>query len=71
LTARVSEKSGADFFEVAIDPAPKLDPTVAPRFTAKQGQYPAYIYRYTKIHRVAPAESGLERCFRVSPPSIH
>jgi hypothetical protein len=27
-------------------------------FTAKQGQYLAFIYYYTKIHGVAPAEAG-------------
>ena len=40
-------------------------------FTRKQGQYLAFIYNYTKIHRQAPAESDLERYFRVSPPAIH
>jgi DNA-binding MarR family transcriptional regulator len=50
---------------------PKLDPTVTPPFTAKQGQYLAFIYYYTKIHRRPPAESDLQYCFRVSPPAIH
>ncbi|MGA2118091.1 MAG: hypothetical protein ABSH56_25480 [Bryobacteraceae bacterium] len=71
LKVRVVESFGEDAFEVSIDPAPKLDPAVAPRFTAKQGQYLAFIYNYTKIHRQAPAEADLERYFRVSPPSIH
>lgn len=71
LKVRIYEDFGEDAFEVTIDPAPKLDPAVAPSFTPKQGQYLAYIYNYTKIHRVAPAESDLERYFRVSPPSIH
>ena len=31
----------------------------------------AFIYNYTKIHGRAPAESDLERYFRVSPPAIH
>jgi len=65
------ESSGEDAFEVSIDPAPKLDPSVAPRFTAKQGQYLAFLYNYTKINGQAPAESDLERYFRVSPPAIH
>jgi hypothetical protein len=68
---RVFESFGEDCFEVSIETAPKLDPTVAPRFTAKQGQYLAFIYNYTKIHRRAPAEADLEHYFRVSPPSIH
>ncbi len=71
LKVRVSESFGEDAFAVSIDPAPKLDPSIAPSFTAKQGQYLAFIYNYTKIHRQAPAESDLERYFQVSPPSIH
>jgi repressor LexA len=62
---------GEDAFEVSIDPAPKLDPSVAPPFTAKQGQYLAFIHNYTKIHRCPPAESDLQYYFRVSPPAIH
>jgi hypothetical protein len=41
-------------------------------FTAKQGQYLAFIfYYYTKIHAIAPAESDKQNYFGVSPPSIH
>lgn len=71
LHVRVLESPVKDAFEVSIDPAPKLDPSVVPSFTAKQGQYLAFIYNYTKIHRQAPAEADLERHFRVSPPAIH
>lgn len=39
--------------------------------TQKQGQYPAFIFHYTKVHREAPAESDMQRYFRVSPPSVH
>ena len=38
-------------------------------FTAKQGQYLAFIFYYTKIHGFAPAE--FEKYFGVSPPSVH
>jgi hypothetical protein len=71
LRVGVFESFGEDAFVVSIDLAPKLDPLVAPRFTAKQGQYLAFIYNYTKIHRQAPAESDLERHFGVSPPAVH
>lgn len=71
LTVRVFDSFGEAAFEVRIDPAPKLDPSIAPSFTAKQGQYLAFIYSYIKIHRQAPAESDLEWYFRVSPPAIH
>ena len=40
-------------------------------FTVKQGQYLAFIYYYTKIHRMAPAESDFQRFFRVTPPVVH
>jgi hypothetical protein len=71
LRVGVFESFGEDAFLVSIDLAPKADPSVAPRFTAKQGQYLAFIYNYSKIHRRAPAESDLERYFEVSPPSVH
>ena len=71
LKVEVFESFGEDAFAVSIDPAPKLDPSVAPSFTSKQGQYLAFIYNYTKIHGQAPAETDLERYFRVSPPAVH
>ena len=40
-------------------------------YTATQGQYLAFIYYYTKIHGVPPAEADMQRYFRVSPPAIH
>jgi repressor LexA len=40
-------------------------------YTAKQGQYLAFIYFYTKIHGLAPAESDMQKYFKVSPPSVH
>ena len=71
LTVRMHDRSGEDAFEVAIDPEPDLDPAAAPSFTPKQGQYLAFLYHYSKIHRRAAAESDLERYFRVSAPSVH
>ena len=40
-------------------------------YTEKQGQYLAFIYYYTKIHGMPPAESDLQRFFRVTPPVVH
>ena len=40
-------------------------------YTAKQGQYLAFIFYYTKIHGSAPAESDMQNYFKVSPPSVH
>jgi hypothetical protein len=40
-------------------------------FTAKQGQYLAYIDAYTRVHRRPPAEWEMQRHFGVTPPSVH
>ena len=36
-------------------------------FTAKQAQYLAYIHLYTRLHRRSPAETDMQKYFRVSP----
>jgi hypothetical protein len=43
----------------------------AKTFTAKQGQYLAFIHLYTRLHRRPPAETDMQEYFRVSPPSVH
>jgi DNA-binding MarR family transcriptional regulator len=40
-------------------------------FTVKQGQYLAFIYAYTKVLGRPPAETDMQRKFRVSAPSVH
>ncbi len=40
-------------------------------FTAKQGQYLAFIWAYSQINRRAPAEADFQRYFRVTAPSVH
>jgi DNA-binding MarR family transcriptional regulator len=40
-------------------------------FTAKQGQYLAFIHAYTKLNRRPPAEADMQRFFAVTPPSVH
>ncbi len=42
-----------------------------PKYTYKQGQYLAFIYYYTKIHRCPPAETDMQRYFKVTPPTVH
>lgn len=44
---------------------------MAAEFTAKQGQYLAFIYYYTKLNRRPPAQTDIQRFFGVSPPSVH
>ncbi len=71
LSVRIRDSFGEDAFDVAIKKAPALDPAAKPSFTARQGQYLAYIHYYSKIHRRAPSEADLQEFFRVSPPSVH
>ena len=42
-----------------------------PAYTQKQGQYLAFIYNYTKINGIAPAEADLQRYFKTTPPTVH
>ncbi len=42
-----------------------------PRYTALQGQYLAFIYYYTKIHKRPPAELDMQLYFGVTAPSVH
>jgi repressor LexA len=39
--------------------------------TKKQGQYLAFLHYYMKLNGRPPAESEMERHFKVSPPSVH
>src|SRR5215208_5883879 len=39
-------------------------------FTDRQGQYLAFIDAYTRVHGRPPAETDMQRHFRVSPPSV-
>jgi repressor LexA len=41
------------------------------RPSEKQGQYLAFIYYYTKIHREAPSEAEMQCYFGVTPPAVH
>ena len=42
-----------------------------PRFTAKQGQYLAFIHAYKRLLGRSPAEAEMQRFFQVTPPSVH
>ena len=43
----------------------------ATKYTHQQGQYLAFIYYYTKIHGVPPAEAEMRQYFGVTPPTVH
>lgn len=40
-------------------------------YTEKQGQYLAFIFYYTKINGIPPAQIDLQRYFSVTPSTIH
>ena len=40
-------------------------------FTTKQGQYLSFIFYYTKINGIPPAESDFQRYFEVTPATVH
>lgn len=42
-----------------------------PKYTGKQGQYLAFIYHYSEVHRYPPAEANMAEYFRVTPPTVH
>jgi len=42
-----------------------------PTFTARQGQFLAYIHQYSMLNGCAPAEADMQRFFQVTPPSVH
>lgn len=71
LKVHAFDNFGESSFEVTITPAPRLDPSAPPSFTAKQGQYLAFIFYYSKIHGIAPSESDMQKFFNVTPPSVH
>jgi hypothetical protein len=71
LKVSVYDSFGEEASRVRIDPAPKLNPPVAPPFAKKQGRYLAFIYNYSEIHGRSPAEMDLQQYFQTRPPSIH
>jgi repressor LexA len=40
-------------------------------YTARQGQYLAFIHYYTKLRGQPPAEADMQQHFKVSPPTVH
>ena len=44
---------------------------MAPPYTPRQGQFLAFIYYYTKLNGLPPAEHEIARHFGISPPAAH
>jgi repressor LexA len=45
--------------------------TTAPSYTDKQGQYLAFVHTYTVLHGRPPAQTDMQRYFKVTAPSVH
>jgi hypothetical protein len=41
------------------------------KFSARQGQFLAFIHRYCELHGRAPAEAEIQDFFEISPPSVN
>lgn len=52
-------------------PRKTADATATRGFTTLQGQYLAFIYAYSTIHRRPPAQADMQAFFQVTPPSVH
>lgn len=42
-----------------------------PSYTARQGQFLAYLHHYRIVNGCAPSEADMQRFFQVTPPSVH
>ena len=59
------------FMDILDHTADPVSSRPAPRFTAKQGQYLAFIHTYALLYREPPAEADFQRFFQVTPPTVH
>jgi repressor LexA len=41
------------------------------KYTPKQGQYLSFIYYFTRLNVIPPAEADMQRYFKTSPPTVH
>lgn len=48
-----------------------VDGKITASYTARQGQFLAFIHQYTKVNGQPPAEADMQRYFKVSPPAVH
>jgi len=56
---------------VALRVLDRSPPISAPRFTSRQGQFLAFIRRYTERYGQPPAEADMARHFMIWPESAH
>jgi repressor LexA len=48
-----------------------MNDRVTASYTARQGQYLAFIHYYTKLNGQPPAEADMQRRFMAAPPTVH
>lgn len=53
------------------DPHGRSEVRMSSKYTPRQGQFLAFIYYYTKIHRCSPSELDMREYFQISAPAIH
>lgn len=56
---------------VGGDKRPPSEASAAPKATARQGQFLAFIHYYTKLNGRPPAEADMQRYFGATPPAVH
>jgi SOS-response transcriptional repressor LexA len=74
VRSEISELTGLSLsfsFFVAAGRGMGSSHTMAAEYTPRQGQFLAFIYYDTKLNGVPPAESDMQRYFRVSAPAVH
>ena len=49
----------------------KVGNRVTASYTARQGQYLAFIHCYTKLNGQPPSEADMQRHFMTTPPTVH
>jgi Mn-dependent DtxR family transcriptional regulator len=52
-------------------PRKPAEATTSSEYTDLQGQYLAFIYAYSTIHRRPPAQADMQAFFQVTAPSVH
>jgi hypothetical protein len=65
------QKAGNSEFNEVETSVFMVNDKVTASYTARQGQFLAFIYYYTKLNGQPPAEADIQRHFCVSPPAVH
>jgi len=64
-------KAGDPEFSEAVTRIFKVGNKITASYTARQGQYLAFIHHYMKLRGQPPSEAEMQQRFKVSPPAVH